>query len=59
MPNKKTLNDMEKLISEMNCAIDGLREKASDNQSIIRNLDRISANMNLLKIGISDVIDLV
>lgn len=59
MPNKKTLNDMEKLISEMNRAIDELREKASDNQSIIRNLDRISANMNLLKIGISDVIDLV
>jgi hypothetical protein len=59
MPNKNTLNDMNKLISEMNIAIEGLREKASDNQSIIRNLDRISANMNLLKIGVSDVMDLM
>jgi hypothetical protein len=59
MPNKDTMKAMDKLISEMNSAIEGLREKAADNQSIIRNLDRISANMNLLKIGVSDVMDLI
>jgi len=56
---KNKIQDMDKLISEMNNAVEGLREKAVDNQSIIRNLDRISANINLLKIGVSDVTDLI
>jgi hypothetical protein len=59
MPDKKIIQDMDKLITEMNSAVEGLRVKASDNQSIIRNLDRISANINLLKIGVSDLIDLL
>jgi len=55
---KNKIQDMDKLISEMDNAVEGLREKAADNQSIVRNLDRISANINLLKIGVSDVTDL-
>ena len=58
MANKDTIMEMDKLISQMDSAVEGLREKGADNQSIIRNLDRISANINLLKIGVSDLVDL-
>jgi|WetSurMetagenome_2_1015567.scaffolds.fasta_scaffold78669_2 hypothetical protein len=59
MPNKSNIQELDKLITDMNNAVEGLRQKAADNQSIVRNLDRISANINLLKIGVSDVIDLL
>jgi hypothetical protein len=58
MPNKNNIQEMDSLIAEMNNAVEGLRERAADNQSIIRNLDRISANINILKIGVSDIADL-
>jgi hypothetical protein len=59
MPNKNNIQELDKLITDMNNAVEGLRQKASDNQSITRNLDRISANIAILKFGVSDLTDLI
>jgi hypothetical protein len=59
MTEKKTVQEMANMISEMGKLVEGLYAKSADNQSITRNLDRISANLNLLKIGVNDVLELI
>ena len=53
------VKEMDTLIQKMRKLADGLRDKAEGNQAVERNLDRISANIKMLEINVSDVRDLL
>jgi predicted component of type VI protein secretion system len=53
------VKEMDKLIQKMRKLVDGLYDKAEGIQAVERTLDRISANLKMLEINISDVRDLL
>lgn len=52
---KAKIKDIKETISEMSRLMDGLYDKAEGLQLIVKNLDRISTNIEILKINISDM----
>lgn len=53
------VKEMDMLIQKMRKLVDELRDKAGGIQAVERNLDRISANVKMLEINVSDVRDLL
>jgi len=53
------VKEMDTLIQRMRKLVDELHDKAEGIQAVERNLDRISANLKMLEINISDVSDLL
>jgi hypothetical protein len=52
---KAKIKDINETISEMSRLMDGLYDKAEGLNIIVKNLDRISTNIEILKINISDM----
>jgi predicted component of type VI protein secretion system len=53
------VKEMDRLIQKMRKLVDELHDKAGGIQAVERNLDRISANLKMLEINVSDVRDLL
>ena len=53
------VKEMDRLIQKMRTLVDELYDKAGGIQAVERNLDRISANVKMLEINVSDVRDLL
>jgi hypothetical protein len=53
------MQEMDGMIKKMRKLVDGLRDKAGGIPAVERNLDRISANIKMLEINVSDVRDLL
>ncbi len=51
--------ELDVLIRAMRKLVDELHDKAGGIQAVERNLDRISANLKMLEINVSDVQDLL
>jgi hypothetical protein len=51
--------ELDALIRAMRKLVDELHDKAGGIQAVERNLDRISANLKMLEINVSDVKDLL
>jgi hypothetical protein len=51
--------ELDTLIRAMRKLVDELHDKAGGIQAVERNLDRISANLKMLEINVSDVQDLL
>lgn len=56
---KLKIKNMDKTISEMNRLIDGLYNEARGIPLIEKNLDRISINIELLKMNVNDIVELI
>lgn len=52
---KSKIQNMDKTISEMNRLVDGLYSDANGIQLIVKSLDRISINIESLKMNVDDM----
>ena len=56
MKNKRVkIKDINETIAEISRLVEGLYYKADGSRVIIKNLDRISINVELLKMNVSDM----
>ena len=52
------IEDMDTLIKRLRRLAEGLKEKSGGIQAVDRNVDRILANVKMLELNISDVVEI-
>lgn len=59
MKNKRLkVKDMKETISEISRLVDGLYEKTDGSKVLVKSLDRISLNVELLKMNVNGLLEL-
>ena len=57
--NDWKINEMCELIKQMRHVVEELKEKSGSIQAVERNLDRILANIKMLELNTTDVLDIL
>lgn len=57
--NETQMKEISRLIEQTRCMVEELKEKSGGIQAVEKNADRILANIKMLELNISDIIELL